>query len=293
MKLAVEIPKRQGAYPSQFPEMDDEQYAKWTELLEQRLGVVLPAKRRSFLITNVGMRMRALGFDNYDQYYQHINTGHKGNVEWDQLVHHLTVHETRFLRNRSTLKLICEKILPQDRKFANKPLTINAWSVGCATGEEPYTMAMAIDDHMGRIGCNYYLGITASDISRSALSVGRKGQYSAFRVKDLSPEWLQRYFHPCDDGKYEVKQELKQRICFNQLNVLEMGNVPIGYMDIIVCQNLLIYYDRERRLKIMDTLVKYLAPGGVLVLAVGEMLNWSHPHVKRFPYANTLAYRRI
>ncbi|MDH5802101.1 MAG: protein-glutamate O-methyltransferase CheR, partial [Gammaproteobacteria bacterium] len=225
MKYAVETPKRKKAYPSKFPDMDDEQYSKWTALLEQRLGVVLPENRKSFLVTNVGMRMRELGFDNYDQYLEHLNTGHRGNVEWNQLVHHLTVHETRFLRNQSTIKLICEKFLPQGRQFANKPLTINAWSVGCATGEEPYTMAMAIDEHMSRIGCNYYLGIMASDISRSALAIGRTGIYSALRVKDVSDQWLQKYFIRCEGGKFEVIPELKQRICFNQLNILEMDDM--------------------------------------------------------------------
>lgn len=289
----METSKRQEAYQSPFPDMDDEQYAKWTALLEERLGVILPEKRKSFLITNVGMRMRELGFKNYDQYYQHLHAGHKGNVEWDQLVHHLTVHETRFLRNRSTLELICNKYLPQkNSQCPSKPLTIHAWSVGCATGEEPYTMAMAIDEHMEQIGCKYYLGITASDISRSALAIGREGKYSDFRVREISPSWRKKYFAECPDGRFEVVKELKQRVCFNQLNILEMDKAPIGYMDIIVCQNLLIYYDRERRMRIMDTLVKYLAPGGILVLAVGEMLNWSHPNVKRFPFANTLAYRR-
>lgn len=288
----MEIPKKHSGH-AKFPEMDDQQYAKWTTLLEDRLGVILPEKRRSFLITNVGMRMRELGYDDYEMYYQYVNAGHKGSVEWNQLVHHLTVHETRFLRNQSTLKLICEKYLPQtSNQCASKPLTINAWSVGCATGEEPYTMAMAIDEHLGSVGCSYYLGIMASDISRSALAVGRAGVYSSFRVKDISAAWLQKYFVEHEDGKFEVVKELKQRVCFNQLNVLEIGNTPIGYMDIIVCQNLLIYYDRERRMNIMDTLVKYLAPGGILVLAVGEMLNWTHPNVKRFPFANTLAYRR-
>jgi chemotaxis methyl-accepting protein methylase len=71
-----------------------------------------------------------------------------------------------------------------------------------------------------------------------------------------------------------------------------MGKTPIGYMDIIICQNLLIYYDQERRKKIVDTMVDYLAPGGLLILAVGEILNWTHPDVERFPFPNTLAFKR-
>ena len=71
-----------------------------------------------------------------------------------------------------------------------------------------------------------------------------------------------------------------------------MGDTPIGNMDAIICQNVLIYYDRKRRLEIVNNLVKYLAPGGLIIFAVGELLHWDHPLMERFPYPNTLAYKR-
>lgn len=289
----AETSKKRGLMGNKFPDMDSDQYAQWTDLLEKRVGIRLPEKRRSFLVTNVGKRMRELGYSDYQEYYNHIQNGHSGKVEWDRLVHHLTVHETRFLRHEATLNLITQNVLPQaKRDCPKKPLTINAWSVGCATGEEPYSTAMAIDDHMQRLGCEYYLGIVGSDISRSALAVGRKGVYSWHQVKNIKPHWLQKYFTRTEDGKYQVVSTLRQRVCFNQVNALAMDNIPIGFMDIIICQNLLIYYERQRRETIANNLVKYLAPGGVLVFAVGELLNWSHPNMERFAFANTLAYRR-
>lgn len=289
----VETSKKPALFAKTFPEMDNHQYQQWTTLLEQRTGIRLPEKRRSFLVTNVGKRMRELGFNDYQSYFELVNTGQRGKVEWDQLVHHLTVHETRFLRNEATLELICEKILPQSKwDCPKKPSTINVWSVGCATGEEPYSIAMAIDDHFAQLNREYYLGVIASDISRSALAVGRKGEYSYQQIKNINPRWIQKYFRRGENGKFLISQELKQRVCFNQVNVTEMSKMPIGYMDIIVCQNLLIYYDQQRRVNIVNNLVKYLAPGGVLVLAVGELLNWFHPDMERFPYANTLAFRR-
>lgn len=276
-----------------FPDMDNDQYAKWSALLQKRTGICLPEKRRSFLVTNVGMRMREKGFNNYQEYFDHVNSGSGGKVEWDQLVHHLTVHETRFLRHQGTQDLICQKLLPQRKEDCPRNTrTINVWSVGCATGEEPYSIAMAIDDHMSNINCEYYLGVMASDISRSALAVGRAGKYAEKKVKNINPRWLQKYFSRTPDGQYQVNNELRQRVCFNHANVMDLGKIPIGYMDIIVCQNLLIYYDQHQRTNIANNLVKYLAPKGVLILAVGELLNWSHPDMVRFPFANTLAYRR-
>ncbi len=297
----VETSKKSKLISPQFPDMDNRQYAQWTALLEKRTGIRLPEKRRSFLVTNVSMRMRERGFTDYQDYFDHINHGNEGKVEWDKLVHHLTVHETRFLRHEATQDLICRKLLPQTGAQCKKQaLTFNVWSVGCASGEEPYSLAMAIDEHLDALGCDYYLGVVATDISRSALAAGRAGIYTAQQLKHVPPHWMQKYFtaieHNAKEGnrdrKYQIKSELRQRVCFNQANVLDLGKMPIGYMDVIVCQNLLIYYDQPQRLKIVNTLIDYLAPKGVLILAVGELINWSHPDMERFPFANTLAYRR-
>lgn len=273
--------------------MDAGQFGQWAALLESRTGMRLPTNRKSFLITNLGMRMRALGFSSYQDYYDHILSGRNGSVEWDQLVHHLTVHETRFFRHQSSLDLIRGQCLPK-RKAAGKhtPYTLNFWSVGCSTGEEPYSIAMTVDHHMGQIDAEYYLGIIASDISRDALARGRAGIYHQRNVNKMDPLWRDHYFSQIDTDRFQVNPQLRQRVCFNQVNILDIGDTPISNMDAIICQNVLIYYDRERRLAIVDNLVKYLAPGGLIILAVGELLHWDNPLMERFPYPNTLAFKR-
>jgi len=275
-----------------FPEMDDEQFQKWSELLESRTGMRLPENRRSFLVTNLGIRMRELGYSHYRDYYELLHSGRGGHIEWDKLVHYLTVHETRFLRHQDTNALICEKYLPRSTfDIKDEPLTIHIWSVGCSTGEEPYGIAMAVDSHLRKLGCEFYIGIIASDISRNAITIGRAGIYTKHQLRNIDPQWLTTYFEKLPDGRYQVTPKLKQRVCFNQLNVMDMKKAPIGVMDIIVCQNLLIYYDRQRREEIVSNFVEHLAPQGLLVLGVGELVNWSHPKLERLPYANTLAFR--
>jgi len=276
-----------------FPQMERDQFQQWAALLKDRTGMRLPDNRISFLVTNLGMRMRELGFTEYQEYYEFLQNGREAKVEWDRLVHHLTVHETRFLRNESTLALICNSYLPEVIGSSEAtPVTINVWSVGCSTGEEPYSVAMATDDYMSQQGIEYYLGITASDISRDALAIGRKGIYSRKRIKQIEPEWLDKYFTAIGDDKFQVEETLRKRVCFNHLNILNIGQMPIGMMNIIICQNLLIYFDKEQRIQIVNTLADHLLPGGLMVLGVGELLNWEHPQVKRYPYANTLAFRR-
>jgi chemotaxis protein methyltransferase CheR/type IV pilus assembly protein PilK len=278
----------------QFPQMQREQFQQWAALLKDRTGMRFPDNRISFLVTNLGMRMRELGIGDYQTYYDYVQNGSEAMVEWDKLVHHLTVHETRFLRNESVLAMICEHYLPEAlEKVEVTPVTIDVWSVGCSTGEEPYSVAMAIDDFMSQQDGDYYLGITASDISRDALAVGRKGIYSRKQIKEIESDWLDKYFTITDDDKFQVHEALRKRICFNHLNILDVGKMPIGKMNIITCQNLLIYFDKEQRIEIANTLVEHLLPGGLLVLGVGELLHWDNPHVERYPHANTLAFKRI
>lgn len=275
-----------------FPEMDEPQFQQWVELLEQRTGMRLPDNRRSFLVTNLGIRMRELGYTSYQEYYDLLHSGLGGHVEWDKLVHYLTVHETRFLRNEDSIALICEKYLPRSTyEIKEQPFTIHIWSVGCSTGEEPYSIAMAVDSQLKRLGCEFYLGVIASDISRSAIAAGRAGIYNNKQLKSIEPERLKTYFAKLPDGRFQVTPELRQRVCFNQLNVIDIKKTPIGVMDIIVCQNLLIYFDRARREQIVNSFVEHLTPGGLLVLGVGELVNWSHPKLERLHYANTLAFR--
>jgi chemotaxis methyl-accepting protein methylase len=277
-----------------FPRMSREEFQQWAALLKDRTGMRLPDNRISFLVTNLGMRMRQLGISDYQAYYDYVQHGREAMIEWDRLVHHLTVHETRFLRNESVLEMIREQFLPESiGESEAKPVKINVWSVGCSTGEEPYSVAMAIDDYMSQKGDDYYLGVTASDISRDALAIGRKGIYSRKQIREIEPDWLDKYFTVVEDDKFQVHEALRKRVCFNYLNILDVGKAPIGKMKIITCQNLLIYFDKEQRIEIANTLVEHLLPGGLLILGVGELLHWDNPNVERYPHANTLAFKHI
>lgn len=120
------------------PQIDDHQFLRWRELLEQRIGMQLPDQRRGFLQTNLSMRMREIGCPDYKSYYQLVIDGTSGMIEWEILVDRLTVQETRFFRDMSGFTL-AHDYLKSKRKKGD---TLNIWSVGCATGEEPYGLSI-------------------------------------------------------------------------------------------------------------------------------------------------------
>jgi len=276
-----------------MPSMEDDHYLEWKLLLEERTGMVLPDERRSFLTTSLGIRMREVGIGSYQDYYNFVLDGREGAVEWTTLVDRLTVHETRFFRHMSSVKMIRELLLPEWMSQDTPPKTINVWSVGCSTGEEAYTLAMVLDNFRDTDYADYYYGITASDISMASLATGRKGVFHSRKLQDVDQATQSKYFVRVDDTHFQIRDDLRQRICFAQLNVLEMARRPFGKMHIIFCQNMLIYFDRERRIEILDDLIQYLEPGGVLILGAGEILGWNPPVLEKIVFNDTLAFRRL
>lgn len=274
-----------------LPDMDEKQFRQWVDLLEKRTGTVLPPARKSFLVTNLGLRMREIGYTSYQEYFEQLNSGINGLKEWSILVDRITVHETRFFRHPQSLEIVVEKVrskLPDE----NGSVNIQAWSVACATGEEAYTLAIVIDQALSSCKGKSYFGITATDISQASLLTGREGIYSGRRMDNIDQLHLQQYFTPLGDGRYEICGQLSKRVCFARMNVLDIGHEPIGKMDIIYCQNLLIYFEREMRKELVNTMVEHLYPGGLLILGSGELLGWKHPLMEKISCNHTLAYKR-
>lgn len=276
---------------TQLPTMDDVLFQQWVELLELRTGIALPQSRKTFLLTNLNARMRELGCADYRQYLHLVTDGARGQVEWEILVDRLTVHETRFYRDTNSLDLIRNHYIPQLLQQVEPPYTLHAWSVGCATGEEPYSLAMLLEESfIGETG--FYFGVTASDVSRAALQTGRNAVYHRRRIKNLPDHLKTTYLSDVDAQHVQVTAQLKQKVCFTHINLLSLSEQPVGKMDLILCQNVLIYFKRELRNRILDELVKRLKPGGMMILGAGEVFGWSHPELDLLNHESTLAFQR-
>ncbi|RRJ82718.1 CheR family methyltransferase [Aestuariirhabdus litorea] len=269
-----------------LPEMDESQFEQWQALLESRTGMRVTEQRKTFLQTSVGMRMRELGLSDYQNYYNRVSQHPPGGMEWTLLVDRLTVQETSFFRHQASFDRV-QRFLAER---SDKGGTIEIWSVGCSTGEEPYSLAMLAQETLQDSGC--YFGISATDISAPALAKARQGIYSDRKVEALPRERAEQFFTPLEKGRYQVVSQLRDRVCFSQVNVLELSKTPMHGMDLIYCQNLLIYFRRWRRKEILNRLAERLAPGGLLVVGLGEVVDWSHPDLERDRDPATLAFRK-
>lgn len=271
-------------------DMTATEFRDWQVLLEERTGVVLNERRRAFLQTNLSARMRELGVMDYAAYYRQVTDGPRGAVEWSTLLDRLTVQETRFFRHRASFDVLENYLRERLQQGMTQPWEL--WSVGCASGEEPYSLAISAAEVLRDTQHPDYFGVTGTDISLNALSKARDGQYGARRLELLDSDLCQRYFLAQDDGRFKVVPSLAARVCCARLNVLELAKAPMSGMDVIFCQNLLIYFRRWRRREILNRLAERLVPGGLLVVGVGEVAGWQHPELIPVADERVLAFTR-
>ena len=268
-----------------------EQLAEWERFLEKNTGIQLTSSQHILFQTQVTLRMRELGMSDYKVYFNFLQMDVDGVAEWQVLVDRLVVKETSFFRHRPSLELVRQFLL---NRLAQKEQqsTFEMLSVGCSTGEEPYALAALMNDCYEDSGHAPYFGVTAMDISLPALSIARKGVYSERSMKLMDPEEKNHYFESLEDGRFKVKDKIKNRVCFSQVNVLHLDEKPVQLMDVIYCQNMLIYFRRWRRRHILNELVRRLKPGGILVIGLGEITDWKCPGIERLANKDVHAYIR-
>lgn len=273
-------------------DMSSAEFRDWQALLEERSGMVVPEQRRTFLQANLTSRMREVGAADYSSYYQQVTAGARGAVEWSTLMDRLTVQETRFFRHPPSFALLSRYMQQRcEARDTTRPWSL--WSVGCASGEETYSLAISAAEVVQHAeGDAQQFGVIGTDISLSALSRSRDGHYSPGRLEQLDPDLRKRYFQAGPDDRLQVVPSLAARVCFARLNVLELAGAPMSNIDVIFCQNLLIYFRRWRRREILNRLAERLAPGGLLVIGVGEVVGWQHPELVPVADSLVLAFTR-
>ncbi len=272
-----------------LPDMSEQQFLLWRELLETRTGIFVTEQRKSYLQSSLMQRMRELKYDDYQAFYDHIVNSPMGKIEWLKLVDRLTVQETRFFRDPAAFKYVASFISERQLQF-NKKNPLDIWSVGCSSGEEVYSLAMLSQEVLKPFNKTDFYMVTGTDISVPVLNKARQGIYSQRRIATLSDYYKENYFSEMDSEQSGLIDEIKYNTCFAQVNVLQLDKVAKTQRHIIYCQNLLIYFRRWRRQEILDHLVERLSPGGLLLIGMGEMVDWHHPELEPVKGHQVTAY---
>jgi chemotaxis protein methyltransferase CheR len=245
-----------------------EQFASLRDRLAEYSGVYLDLARLRLLEHSVAQRLHATG-DELAAYERRLQ-GLAGRDELRLLAELVLNHETIFFRNGPHLRALREVLLPElhQRKPAGTPIRI--WSAGCATGEEPYSLAITALETLGQPPARP-VEIWATDLSEPALRKARLGFYRGRALQNLPADLLARYFTPKDDG-YLVGDALRALVRFESLNLLEPFPRYASGVDIIFCQNVTIYFQIKTCQDLMARFYGCLPPGGLLFLGFSETL---------------------
>ncbi|HDZ23917.1 MAG TPA: protein-glutamate O-methyltransferase CheR [Desulfobacteraceae bacterium] len=197
--------------------------------------------------------------------------------ELDNLVDVLTINVSRFFRNTLAFDYIADKILPAivfDKKNDRDP-SLRIWSAGCATGEEPYSIAILIQELQRKESLSLSVNIFATDIDEKVLKKARKAVYPYASIKNIKYRLLKRYFE--DQGKhFQLIPRIQEMVAFSAFDMLDKRSYApsesvFGGFDMIFCKNVLIYFSKEYQERIFDKLHRSLARGGYLVLGRAEI----------------------
>jgi chemotaxis protein methyltransferase CheR len=236
--------------------------------LKDEIGLNLKQYKPNYLKRRIGVRMRATGCNDYLQYRQYIK---QDSQEGRRLINDLTINVTEFFRDQDVYEVIRKQVIPELIAFKEESriYSLRAWSAGCATGEEPYSMAILLMNALGKdmISRPWAVRITATDLDDKALARASEAKYES--VKLLPGLILDDYFIREGD-KYVVRDEVKRPVRFVLLDIVKQP--PLRHLDLILCRNVLIYFEREKQFHILEVFHRCLRPGGFLVLGKSEAI---------------------
>lgn len=262
------------------PVFNDEQFARWQKLLEERTGISF-SLHKSILQAGLFRRMQEIECEDYETYFHKVQDGAAGFLEWGELLNRITIQETRFFRDESAFDFLHEYLLLRIPGIVQDGGSLEMWSAGCASGEEAYSLSMLAQECIELSGARLYYGVTGTDISNAALIAARSAKYIERHLHGVNPALRERYMLQAGHGTWEVSQALKERVCFIQSNLVNSEELLGIKMDVIFCQNVLIYFRDNCKQQVLKSLVEHLKPGGILVLGQGEAMGWEHPGVSR------------
>ncbi len=248
------------------PTITDHEFYKFQKLIYNIAGINMSPIKKPLVMGRLAKRLNKHGLRSYGEYFKLLDSG-RHPQELQMAVDLLTTNETYFFREPKHFDFLQRKILPSHSR--SRPFCV--WSAACSSGQEPYSTAMVLANHLGEGPWE----IIASDISTRVLDKARKGHYPLEQIEHIPKEFLAKYCLKgigSQDGTFIIDRNIRNRIKFSQINL----NNPLPAMeklDLIFLRNVMIYFNAETKRKVLERLVETLKPGGYLFIGHSESLN--------------------
>ncbi len=243
-------------------EFEDRDFQRIRELIYRRAGIVLAQHKRDMVYSRVGRRVRHHHMRRFRDYLTHLES-HPGATEWEEFTNSLTTNLTAFFREPHHFPLLVQHA-------AARRGPVRVWSAAASTGQEPYSVAMALVEALGEQAA---IEVVGTDVDTHALEVARNAIYPMKQIESLDETRRKRFFHKGSgsrNGLVRLRPELVARVGFRPLNLVADKWDVDGRFDAIFCRNVMIYFDAPTQLRILERFARFLKPDGLLFAGHSE-----------------------
>jgi chemotaxis protein methyltransferase CheR len=254
----------------------DSDFELFQRLIEKETGIFLAPAKKTLLIGRLSRRLRDLGLADLRKYYKRVMSDRS---ELTHMVDCISTNETQFFREPLHFEFMERQIFPrwiEQADAGERPRRIRVWSAGCSTGEEPYSLAMTLLHHFPE-SAGWQVEILATDISTRVLARARAGIWPVEKASHIPSHFLKTYMlrgTGSQQGKMKAGPEIQKAIRFEYLNLLEQAALPHpAPYDMVLCRNVLIYFQNEKKLQVVRGLISHLTAEGYLFVGHSESLN--------------------
>lgn len=246
--------------------LSDNDFYRFTAFVQKNFGIDL-SKKRLLITGRLSHSIKTMGYASFTPFIDHLlQEGDPAEIEL--MLNRLTTNYTFFMREPEHFTFFQDTILPDLVRRHAKDRVLSIWSAGCSSGEEPYTISMYLMDYLGSEAGHWDTRVLATDISQQALAKAKEGKYEL--PSAIPVDWKRRYFIKAGE-QYQVVPKIRENVMFRTFNLMD----PIRFrskFDVIFCRNVMIYFDRETKNRLISRFCEATAPGGYLLIGHSETL---------------------
>ena len=266
---------------------------QWKTMFEHFTGLQLSSQREPVVRAVLEQRVAETACSSADDYLHRLqNSPAFGRLEWDLLIEKVVIGETRFFRYGASFSYI-GNFLAEKIRNGHGQEKLNAWSAGCSSGEEAFSLAMVMQRICSGARMPVPFAVIGTDINRHSLKHASQAVYRNILERGVDRQSANAFFDYLGNGSYRIKQFLRGKVAFFRHNLLEpVASALIPPMDVISCQNVLMYLQPWRRRAVIRHLVSFMKVDGILVLCPGDLAGWKPDNLERVAARDVQVYRR-